>query len=215
MEQPNLTFAKIPILDTGKFEQWKFRNQHYIQNKHYALWKVIEFGYSYQAPLEETSKGLTSESSAKKKGRIVAITTEDMKKRKNDVKARTTLLLALHDEHKLRFSKTSTEALLAWGIMEWYGWRLLLGASSLLSLVVLLFYTLLPKSPRFLYAKEKAEGKGTSEKGAQNEREVVTSEEDEIKDVTLHIDKTVAGEIQIDEAHHTEQDLKLSKGLST
>nr|GEW59793.1 ribonuclease H-like domain-containing protein [Tanacetum cinerariifolium] len=39
--------------------------------------------------------------------------------------------------------------------------------------------------------------------GAQNEREVVASKEDEIKDVTLDIDKTVAGEIQNDEAHHT------------
>nr|GEW62908.1 putative ribonuclease H-like domain-containing protein [Tanacetum cinerariifolium] len=35
----------------------------------------------------------------------MAITTEDMQKRKNDVKARTTLLLALPDEHQLRFSK--------------------------------------------------------------------------------------------------------------
>nr|GEX02149.1 hypothetical protein [Tanacetum cinerariifolium] len=110
---------------------------------------------------------------------------------------------------------TSTKALLAWGIMERYGWRLLLGVSSLPSLIALLFYTLVPKSPRFLYAKgelgeaskilnwgaelnkrqlpeEKAEGKGTSEKGAQNEREVVTSQEDEIKDVTLDIDKTLA-----------------------
>nr|GEX95542.1 organic cation/carnitine transporter 7 [Tanacetum cinerariifolium] len=50
---------------------------------------------------------------------------------------------------------------------------------------------------------EKAEGKGTSDEGAQNEREGVTLEEDEIKDVTLDIDKTVAGKIQIDEAHHT------------
>nr|GEW59256.1 hypothetical protein [Tanacetum cinerariifolium] len=50
---------------------------------------------------------------------------------------------------------------------------------------------------------EKAEGKGTSEKGTQNEREFVTSQEDEIKDVILDIDKTVAGETQIDEAHHT------------
>nr|GEV73147.1 reverse transcriptase domain-containing protein [Tanacetum cinerariifolium] len=104
---------------------------------------------------------------------------------------------------------TSMEALLAWGIMERYGWRLLLGVSSLSSLVALLFYTLVPESPRFLYAKEstfgteKVKGKGTSEKGAQNEREVVTSEEDKIKDVTLDIDKTVAGEIQIEEAHHT------------
>nr|GEW06646.1 hypothetical protein [Tanacetum cinerariifolium] len=60
------------------------------ENEHYALWKVIEFGNSYQAPPKETGKGSTSESSAKKKGRTVAITTKDMQKRRNDVKARTT-----------------------------------------------------------------------------------------------------------------------------
>nr|GFC36080.1 hypothetical protein [Tanacetum cinerariifolium] len=71
----------------------------YLQNEHDALWEVIEFGDSYKAPPEETGKGPTSEGSAKKKGRTVAITTEDMQKRRNDVKARTTLLLALLDEH--------------------------------------------------------------------------------------------------------------------
>ncbi|GJY73393.1 hypothetical protein Tco_0477824 [Tanacetum coccineum] len=40
--------------------------------------------------------------SAKKKGSTVAITTEDMQKRRNDVKARTALLLALPDEHQNR-----------------------------------------------------------------------------------------------------------------
>nr|GEZ03693.1 hypothetical protein [Tanacetum cinerariifolium] len=55
-----------------------------------------------------------------------------------------------------------------------------------------------PESKESTSGTEKAEGKGTSEKGAQNEREFVTSQEDEIKDVTLDIDKT-----QIDEAHHT------------
>nr|GEV01629.1 hypothetical protein [Tanacetum cinerariifolium] len=104
MDQPNHTFAKIRILDTGKFEQWKFRIQQYLQNEHYALWEVIEFGDSYKAPQEEA----TSESFAKKKGRTVVITTEDMQKRRNDVKARRTLLLALPDEHQLRFSKYET-----------------------------------------------------------------------------------------------------------
>ncbi|GJS87625.1 hypothetical protein Tco_0770261 [Tanacetum coccineum] len=99
------TSTKLPILDTGKFEQWKFRIQQYLQHEHYALWEVIEFGDSYKAPPKETGKGVTGEGSAKKKGRIVAITTEDMQKRRNDVKARTTLLLALPDEHQLRFSK--------------------------------------------------------------------------------------------------------------
>nr|GEX71582.1 integrase, catalytic region, zinc finger, CCHC-type, peptidase aspartic, catalytic [Tanacetum cinerariifolium] len=56
-------------------------------------------------------KGPTSESSAKKKGRTVVITIEDMQKRRNDIKARTTLLLALSDEHRLRFSKKNTENL--------------------------------------------------------------------------------------------------------
>nr|GEV95180.1 hypothetical protein [Tanacetum cinerariifolium] len=105
MDQPNPTFSKIPILDTRKFEQWKFRIQQYLQNEHYALWEVIEFGDSYKAPPEETGKGPASESSTKKKGRIVVITIEDMQKRRNDVKARTTLLLALPDEHQLRFSR--------------------------------------------------------------------------------------------------------------
>nr|GEV03267.1 hypothetical protein [Tanacetum cinerariifolium] len=66
---------------------------------------IIEFGDSYKAPQEKIGKGPASESSVKKKGRTVVITTEDMQKRKNDVKARTTLLLALPDEHQLRFSK--------------------------------------------------------------------------------------------------------------
>nr|GFA20934.1 putative ribonuclease H-like domain-containing protein [Tanacetum cinerariifolium] len=49
--------------------------------------------------------GSASEGSAKKKGRTIAVTIEDMQKRRNDVKARTTLLLALPDEHQLRFNK--------------------------------------------------------------------------------------------------------------
>nr|GEU60181.1 hypothetical protein [Tanacetum cinerariifolium] len=83
MDQPNPTFAKILILDTGKFEQWKFRIQQYLQNEHYALCEVIEFGDSYKAPQEQAA----SESSAKKMGRTVVITTEDMQKRRNNVKA--------------------------------------------------------------------------------------------------------------------------------
>nr|GEX01592.1 hypothetical protein [Tanacetum cinerariifolium] len=102
-----LISIKLPILDTGKFKQWKFRIQQYLQHKYYAIWEVIEFSYSYKDPPKETAKdkGLAGEvsSSTKKKGRTVAIPAEYMQKRKNDVKARTTLLLALPDE--LRFSK--------------------------------------------------------------------------------------------------------------
>nr|GEZ28030.1 hypothetical protein [Tanacetum cinerariifolium] len=33
---------KLVILDTGKFEQWKFRIEQYLQHEHYALWEFIE-----------------------------------------------------------------------------------------------------------------------------------------------------------------------------
>nr|GEY56886.1 hypothetical protein [Tanacetum cinerariifolium] len=99
----------------------KFRIQQYLQNKHYALWQVIDFGDSYKAPPQETGKGRASESSARKKGRTVAITTEDMQKRRNDVKTRTTLLLALSDEHQLRFSKYETAKELWEAILKTFG----------------------------------------------------------------------------------------------
>nr|GEW25806.1 ribonuclease H-like domain-containing protein [Tanacetum cinerariifolium] len=56
----------------------------------------------------ETGKGPASESSTKKKRRTIAITMEDMQKRRNDAKERTTLLLALPNEHQLRFKKYET-----------------------------------------------------------------------------------------------------------
>nr|GEW91395.1 uncharacterized mitochondrial protein AtMg00810-like [Tanacetum cinerariifolium] len=79
---------KLLILNIGKFEQWEFRIQQYLQHEHYALWEVIEFDDSYKALPEATAKDkrLAGEVSSltKKKGRAVAITAEDMYKRKND-----------------------------------------------------------------------------------------------------------------------------------
>nr|GEW33092.1 hypothetical protein [Tanacetum cinerariifolium] len=92
MDQQNSTLAKILILDTGKFEQWQFRIQQYLQHEHYALWEVIEFGDSYEFPASTTTTETTSGETGKKSRRTVTLTAKDMQKRKNDVKARTTLL---------------------------------------------------------------------------------------------------------------------------
>nr|GFB87660.1 hypothetical protein [Tanacetum cinerariifolium] len=121
VEHSNPTLAKIPILDTLKFEHWKFRIQQYLQHEHYALWKVIEFGDSYVAPQNDVATGSASEGTATKKGRTVAVTTKDMQKRRNDVKARTTLLLALPDEHQLRLSKYKTAQELWAAILKTFG----------------------------------------------------------------------------------------------
>nr|GFA92091.1 hypothetical protein [Tanacetum cinerariifolium] len=54
-------------------------------------------------------------------GRTVTLTIEDMQKRKNDVKARTTLQLSLPDEHQLRFSKHKTAQELWAVILKTFG----------------------------------------------------------------------------------------------
>nr|GFB25231.1 hypothetical protein [Tanacetum cinerariifolium] len=69
---------------------------------------VIEFGDSYKVPASAASTGTASDETCKKKGRTVTVTVDDMQKMKNDVKARTTLLLSLPEEHQLRFSKYKT-----------------------------------------------------------------------------------------------------------
>nr|GEZ42494.1 hypothetical protein [Tanacetum cinerariifolium] len=114
MDQQYPTLAKIPLLDTGKFEQWQFRIQQYLQLEHYALWEVIEFGDSYKAPTNP-------DSAESRTGRTITPTTEDMQKKKNDVKARTTLLLSLPDEHQLRFSKYKTAKELWAAILKTFG----------------------------------------------------------------------------------------------
>nr|GEU71008.1 reverse transcriptase domain-containing protein [Tanacetum cinerariifolium] len=98
-------------LEVLKFEQWQFRIQQYLQHEHYAMWDVIEFGDSYEVPtntIDTTTTTTTSGETGTKSGRTVTLTAEDMQKKKNDVKARTTLLLSLPDEHQLRFTKHSS-----------------------------------------------------------------------------------------------------------
>nr|GEY69847.1 hypothetical protein [Tanacetum cinerariifolium] len=89
----------LPEVCTGKFEQWQFRIQQYLQHEHYALWEVIEFGDSYKVPTTIDPNNTTTRKDDEKSRRTVTITTEDMQRKKNDVKARTTLLLSLPDEH--------------------------------------------------------------------------------------------------------------------
>nr|GFB50681.1 ribonuclease H-like domain-containing protein [Tanacetum cinerariifolium]GFB52173.1 ribonuclease H-like domain-containing protein [Tanacetum cinerariifolium] len=98
--------------------------QQYLQRENYALWEVIEFRYSYDVPTSTASTmttDTTSGETSKKSGRTVTLTAKDMQKKKNDVKARTTLLLSLPDEHQLRFSKYKTARELWAVILKTFG----------------------------------------------------------------------------------------------
>nr|GFC51284.1 hypothetical protein [Tanacetum cinerariifolium] len=59
-------------------------------------------------PMRPTMNVDTTRKDAEQSGRTVTLTTDDMQKKKNDVKARTTSLLSLPDEYQLRFSKYKT-----------------------------------------------------------------------------------------------------------
>nr|GEV80779.1 ribonuclease H-like domain-containing protein [Tanacetum cinerariifolium] len=63
----------------------------------------------------------TDTTSGEKSRRTVTLTAEDMQRKKNDVKARTTLLLSLPDEHQLRFNKYKTAQELWAAILKTFG----------------------------------------------------------------------------------------------
>ncbi|KAJ0880904.1 putative major facilitator superfamily, MFS transporter superfamily [Helianthus annuus] len=69
---------------------------------------------------------------------------------------------------------TITEASLAWWIMPTYGWRWLLGVSAIPSIMALLFYGLVPESPRYLTTQGRlAEVRQILENGAAaNQKEL-------------------------------------------
>nr|GEV79073.1 putative ribonuclease H-like domain-containing protein [Tanacetum cinerariifolium] len=71
--------------------------------------------------LKSISNCTTSDGTGKKKGRTVTLTADDMQKRKNGLKARTTLLLSLPDEHQLRFSKYKTAQEIWAAILKTFG----------------------------------------------------------------------------------------------
>nr|GEZ76989.1 hypothetical protein [Tanacetum cinerariifolium] len=77
-------------------------NSTISSHEHYALWEVIKFGDSYKVPTNTDPDDTTTRRDDEQSGRTITFTTEDMQKKKNDVKARTTLLLSLPDEHQFR-----------------------------------------------------------------------------------------------------------------
>ncbi|GJZ33174.1 uncharacterized mitochondrial protein-like protein [Tanacetum coccineum] len=86
--------AKLLVLNPGKFELWKIRIQPYFLMTDYALWEVIVNGDS---PLpKRTVDGVEKT--------YLPITAEEKLTRKNEFKARGTLLMALPNEHQLMFN---------------------------------------------------------------------------------------------------------------
>nr|GEY85934.1 ribonuclease H-like domain-containing protein [Tanacetum cinerariifolium] len=86
--------AKLLILNPNEFDLWKMRIEQYFLMTYYSLWEVILNGDS--SPPTRIVDGSIQ---------IIAPTTgEQMLAKKNKLKARGTLLMALPNKHQLKFN---------------------------------------------------------------------------------------------------------------
>ncbi|GJX89296.1 putative nucleotidyltransferase, ribonuclease H [Tanacetum coccineum] len=95
------TTAKLPMLKQGEYEMWKLRIEQYFQVQDYALWDVIENGNSFK-PAAQTTTNADGSSTTLIPGPVTA---DEKTQKKNDVKARSMLLMALPNEHLLTFNQ--------------------------------------------------------------------------------------------------------------
>ncbi|GKB88645.1 hypothetical protein Tco_0960917 [Tanacetum coccineum] len=86
-----ISALKLPILKTGDYDLWSMRMEQYLTHTDYALWEVITNGDAHAI------------TSASTEGPIPPKTVEQKLARKNELEAKSTLLLAILDEHLLKF----------------------------------------------------------------------------------------------------------------
>nr|GEW40557.1 ribonuclease H-like domain-containing protein [Tanacetum cinerariifolium] len=83
---------KLPVLKTGKYDLWSMRMEQYLNFTDHALWEVIV-----------NDDSVSSVASASSEGPILPKTVGHKLARKNELKAKSTLMLAIPDEHLLKF----------------------------------------------------------------------------------------------------------------
>ncbi|GJW54262.1 putative ribonuclease H-like domain-containing protein [Tanacetum coccineum] len=94
MDSQSTQTIKLPILQPGEYDLWKMRMEKYLQCIDYTLWEIIENG---NAPtVTKTVDG--------KETVIPPISVEEKAQRREELKARRTLLMDLPNENQLKFN---------------------------------------------------------------------------------------------------------------
>ncbi|GJY04855.1 retrovirus-related pol polyprotein from transposon TNT 1-94 [Tanacetum coccineum] len=86
--------SKVHMLKLGEYELWKMRMEQYIQMINYSLWEVIENGNA--PPITKVVEGVETT--------IAPTTAEEKAQRRLELKARSTLLMGIPNEHQLKFN---------------------------------------------------------------------------------------------------------------
>ncbi|GKC95153.1 hypothetical protein Tco_1160595, partial [Tanacetum coccineum] len=87
---------KLPILKKGEYDIWAMKMEHYLAHTDYPIWEVIQNG---NGPVSITTDT---------QGQIKVLpprTAEEILARERERKARTTLLMALPEDHLAKFGK--------------------------------------------------------------------------------------------------------------
>ncbi|GJZ91412.1 hypothetical protein Tco_0663339 [Tanacetum coccineum] len=102
--------SKVPMLKPGKFELWRMRIEQYIQMIDYSLWEVIENGATL--PKTQLVEGVMT---------VMPTSAEDKAHRRLEVKARSTLMTSIPNEHQLKFNSIKDPKLLLEAIKKRFG----------------------------------------------------------------------------------------------
>ncbi|GJX49112.1 hypothetical protein Tco_0275957, partial [Tanacetum coccineum] len=103
--------SKVPMLKPGEFELWRMRIEQYIQMIDYALWEVIKNGNT--APKTTVVEGVEKV--------MPPTTAEEKAQKKLEVKARSTLMMGIPNEHQLKFNSIKDAKLLMEAIEKRFG----------------------------------------------------------------------------------------------
>ncbi|GJQ91934.1 hypothetical protein Tco_0003073 [Tanacetum coccineum] len=103
--------SKVPMLKQGEFELWRMGIEQYIQMIDFALWEVIENGNT--ASKTTVVEGV---------GKVMPPTTAEEKAQKRlEMKARSTLMMRIPNEHQLKFNSIKDAKLLMEAIEKKFG----------------------------------------------------------------------------------------------
>nr|GEY10665.1 hypothetical protein [Tanacetum cinerariifolium] len=88
------------MLKQGDYKIWRLRTKQYFQVQDYALWDIIDTGNSFKS----VAQTITNDAGTSTTLIPGLVTTEEKAQKKNDVKARSMLLMALPNEHLMTFN---------------------------------------------------------------------------------------------------------------
>ena len=107
--------TKLPLLKQNEYDLWRLRIEQYFMVQDYALWDIIKNGDTWK---EYTYEVTNADGSKTSKLNTKPVTNDEKAKRRNDLKAKHLLLMAMPNDQVLDFSSYATAKELFEAIVE-------------------------------------------------------------------------------------------------